>query len=88
VYEIIAGVPGPTYLVFSSVGSYAGFDQSMADGRATMSGATPDEMAVMGKLFTEGVANSETQRFRVDPLQSYVPAATRAADPDFWMPKK
>jgi len=88
VYEVIAGVSGPTYLVFSSVESYAGFDQMMAAGQATMTGATPDEMAALQKFFAEGVLNTETQRFRVDPGQSYVTAATRALDPDFWTPKK
>lgn len=88
VYEIMAGVPGPTYLVFSSVQSYGEFDQMMASGQATMRGATPEEMATLQKFSAEGMLNAETQRFRVDPQQSYVTAETRAADPDFWMPKK
>lgn len=88
VYEIIAGVPGPTYLVFASVQSYGEFDQMMAAGQATMQGTTPAEMAALQKLFTDGLVNSETQRFRVDPGQSYVTAETRAADPEFWTPKK
>lgn len=88
VYEIIAGVPGPTYLVFGSVQSYGEFDQMMAAGQATMRGATPAEMAALQKLSTDGLINSETQRFRVDPGQSYVAAETRAADPEFWTPKK
>ena len=88
VYEVMAGVPGPTYLVFSSVQSYADFDQMMASGQATMGGATTDEMAALQKFSAEGLLNSETQRFRVDPGQSYVAAETRAVDPDFWTPKK
>jgi hypothetical protein len=88
VYEVMAGVPGPTFLVFGSVDSYAGFDQMMAAGQATMRGATPEEMATLQKFSAEGLVNSETQRFRVDPAQSYVPPETRAADPDFWIPKK
>lgn len=88
VYEIVAGVPGPTYLVFSSVESYAAFDQMMAAGQATMRGATPDEMTTLQKFSAEGLVNAETQRFRVDPVQSYVSAEARAADPNFWAPKK
>lgn len=88
VYQILAGVPGPTYLIFSSVTSFAGFDQMTAAGQATMAGVRPQEMDAFQKLFTDGLVNSETQRFRVDPGQSYVTAETRAADPDFWMPKK
>jgi len=40
------------------------------------------------KFMLEGVVNVETQRFRLDPGQSYVPKETRAQDPAFWMPKK
>lgn len=88
VYEVIAGLPGPTYLIFSSVASYAEFDQAMADGDKTMKGANADEGAALQKLMLEGVINLETQRFRLDPVQSYVSKETRAQDPAFWMPKK
>ena len=88
IYEVIAGVPGPTYLVFASVNSYGAFDQMMAGAQATMRGATADEASTLQKFFADGVINFETQRFRVDPAQSYVPAETRAADPAFWNPKK
>lgn len=88
VYEIVAGIPGPTYLIISSVEAYADFDQAMADGEKTMKGATTEEGALLQKFMLEGVVNVETQRFRVDPVQSYVPKETRAEDPAFWMPKK
>lgn len=88
VYQIMAGVPGPIYLVFSSVQSYGEFDQMMAAGQATMRGVTPDEMTTLQKFSAEGLINAETHRFRVDPQQSYVAPETRAADPEFWMPKK
>jgi hypothetical protein len=88
VYEVIAGAPGPLYLILSSVEAFAEFDQGLADEERIMKGASPDEMAALQKLMVEGIINTETQRFRVDPVQSYVPAATRATDPAFWMPKK
>ena len=88
IYEVVAGVPGPAYLVFGTVESYGAFDQMMAAGQATMRGATPDEMSTLQKFSAEGIVNTETQRFRVDPEQSYVSAETRAADPAFWTPKK
>jgi hypothetical protein len=88
VYEVVAGVPGPTYLIISSVASYGEFDQSMADGDKIIKGANPEEGMALQKFMLEGVVNVETQRFRVDPVQSYVPKETRAQDPAFWMPKK
>ena len=88
IYQVTAGVPGPVYLAFSSVQSYAEFDRMTANGQATMGGATPEEMAALQKFSAEGAVNFETQRFRVDPQQSYVAPETRAADPAFWSPKK
>ena len=87
VYEVVAGVPGPTYLVFSSIASYADFDRMMTDGEKTMKGANAEERTALEKLMLEGVVNTETQRFRVDPVQSYVPKETREKDPAFWMKK-
>jgi hypothetical protein len=88
VYEVVAGVPGPTYLVLSSVASYAELDQAMTDDAKTMKGFNTEEGMAMQKFMLEGVVNVETQRFRVDPVQSYVPKETRAQDPAFWIPKK
>ena len=88
VYEVIAGIPGPTYLIFSSVAAFSEFDQGMTDGEKTMKGANAEEGATLQKFMLEGVVNVETQRFRIDPGQSYVPKETRASDPAFWMPKK
>lgn len=87
-YEVVAGVPGPTYLILSSVGSYGEFDQSMTDGDKIMKGSNPEEGMALQKFMLEGVVSVETQRFRVDPGQSYVPKETRAQAPEFWMPKK
>jgi len=88
VYEVIAGVPGPTYLIISSVASYGEFDQSMTDGDKIIKSVNAEEGAALQKLMLEGVVNTETQRFRLDPVQSYVPKEVRAQDPAFWMPKK
>lgn len=88
VYEVVAGVPGPTYLIFASVGSYSELDPMMTDGEKIMKDANTEEGAALQKFMLEGVVNVETQRFRVDPAQSYVPKETRAQDPTFWMPKK
>ena len=88
VYEVVAGVPGPTYLIFSSVASYGEFDQAMTDGDKVIRGANPDEGTALQKFMLEAAINIETQRFRVDPVHSYVPKETRAQDPAFWMPKK
>jgi hypothetical protein len=84
VYEVIAGMPSPTYLVFSSVTSYGGFDKAMADDQAAMKAASSEETNALQTFSVEGLINSETIRFRLDPVMSYVPAELRAKDPQFW----
>lgn len=85
-YEVMAGLPGPTYFVFSSVQSFAEFDKGMQDGMALGKAFTPEEQQILEKFATSGMINAETQRFRLDPTQSYVDAATKAKDPKFWSP--
>jgi hypothetical protein len=88
VYEIVAGMPGPTYLVFSSLTSYAGFDTMANDSQKTWTGMTTDELAVMNKFSTDGMINIETNRFQLSPRMSYVPQSVRMSDLAFWMPPK
>jgi hypothetical protein len=88
IYQVMAGVPGPTFLVFSSTQSFADFDRAVQEDMAIMKGASPDELKMLERFSAEGLVNVETQRFRIDPAMSYVPKETRAADPAFWMPKK
>ena len=83
-YQVIAGMPEPTYIVFSSLTSYGEFDQLLQNSMKTMQGFTPDEMTALQKFTTDGLLNSETNRFRLDPKQSYVPREARATDPAFW----
>ena len=87
VYQVMAGGLEPTFVVFSSVTAYAEFDQTAAAGAKTMQGMTPEENATLTKFFSDGLINSETNRFRLDPGMSYVSAETRSQDPAFWMPK-
>ena len=86
-YDVMAGAPGGTYLVFSSVGAYAEFDKMMAEGEATWKGMTPEEGAVLGKFMKESVISVSTNRYQIDPAQSYVNAETKAQDPAFWAKK-
>jgi hypothetical protein len=86
-YDVVAGAPGGTFLIFSSVGAFAEFDRMMAEGETAMKGATPEEMGVLGKFMKESVLNASTNRYRLDPVQSYVNAETKAQDPAFWAKK-
>jgi len=86
-YQVVGGAPDGTYLFFSSVASYGDFDKAKEESDATWKGLNGDERSAMQKLFEAGTVSSWTNRFRLDPVMSYVPAETRQKDPAFWMPK-
>jgi hypothetical protein len=88
VYQVVAGMPEPTYLIFSSVVSFGDFDKMMTSSEATMKAATDDERKTLQTFMADGVYSTETFRFRLDPAMSYVPKEVRDADPAFWAPKK
>ncbi|HTL58903.1 MAG TPA: hypothetical protein VL361_24665 [Candidatus Limnocylindrales bacterium] len=87
VYQVIAGMASPTYLVISSVEDYSQFDQRMAADMGTWQKATDDEKAILEKAGREAIIGEESNRFRVDPRMSFVPKETRDSDKEFWMPK-
>ncbi len=86
VYAVAAGMPDPTYFVLSSVEDYADFDKMTAENDKVFATLNPEEKAAFAK-WGEAVAKSETNRFQVDPVMSYVSKEVRASDPDFWMTK-
>ena len=87
IYQVTAGMPAPTYIIFESFVNYAQIDSTMATGQKTMQGLTPDEQTAMTKFFSDGLLSSETNRFQLSATMSYVPDSVRATDPSFWMPK-
>jgi hypothetical protein len=84
VYEVTAGMPTPTYFLFSSVTAFADFDKMLAEDEATLKATTPDAF----KAFNDQLINAETFRMQLSPRMSYVPKEVRDADPAFWTPKK
>ena len=83
-YEVMAGMPSPTYIIFASVANYGDFDQMFADGMKTFQSANPAEQAAIQKFSTDATLSWENNRFRLDPKQSYVSRETRATDSAFW----
>jgi hypothetical protein len=86
-YQVVAGMPGPTFLVFSSYGSFADFDKAAADADATYKGLSSEERGALQKYANDGALSSVANRFRLDPVMSFVPPETRQKDAAFWMPK-
>jgi hypothetical protein len=84
VYEVTAGMPTPTYFIFSSVTAFSEFDKLLAEDEATLKATTADAF----KAFNDKLKEAETFRMQLSPEMSYVPKEVRAADPAFWMPAK
>jgi len=84
IYEVAAGMPSPTYFVFSSVTDFAGFDkireEDLANETELMKGA--DEKVLT--QWTDKLMSSERFLLSLSPEMSYVPADVRASDPGFW----
>jgi hypothetical protein len=88
VYEVAAGVPGPTYVVFGSFQSIAELDKGMAENAAVMGAMSDSDKGALQKFGSDGLVNTETQRFAMNGPMSYVDHATIDQDPAFWRPKK
>ena len=86
-YEVVAGMPEPTFLLFSSAAALDAFDAMTSAGDAVMKAASAEERAVLERTMREAVVTVESQRFRLNPTMSYVPRETREKDPGFWLPK-
>lgn len=86
VYMVNAGLPESTYIVMSSVEDYAEFDRLTAENEKVFASTTAEEKAIFAK-WGDTVAKSETNRFRLDPAQSYVSKEVRAQNPEFWIKK-
>jgi len=85
-YQVVAGLPGPTYMGFFSVQSMAELDAQQATDMKVMGTFTPEQLQQLQKFSAEGMINFETQRFAVNGRMSYVDDATAATDPGFWRP--
>ena len=67
--------------------SFGDVDRARQEGDASWKGLNYDERSTMQKLLADGTVSSSSNRFRLDPVQSFVPMETRQKDPAFWMPK-
>jgi hypothetical protein len=85
-YQVTAGMPGPTYMVFSSFPVMSELDKNAMNEVTVMRSLSADEQRALATFSREGMINSETQRFAVNGRMSYVDDATVRQDPNFWRP--
>lgn len=85
-FEVQAGMPGPTYLVFSPHKTLAELDQNTGTGAAIAKAMTEDMMKKLGTV-SENFISVQTLVFNVSPEMSYPMAEWVTADPAFWNKK-
>jgi hypothetical protein len=84
VYQIIAGMPGTTYLVFRPMKSLAEYDLRI--GPRVREAMTDDQKKKADKITGESVMASETSVYAFNPGMSYLPKEFTARDSAFWNP--
>jgi len=86
-YQVMAGMPAPTFLVFSSYESFGELDRALEEGMNLSKSFSAEDVLTLQRFNSEGLVSVEANRYRLDPGQSYVGKEVREKDPAFWMPK-
>ena len=88
VYQVNAGAPAGTYLMFIPAESAARVDELGEEhSKKLQAGWTDEDRAAMAKANSDIVMFSESNVFAAAPSISYPRETTVAADPAFWAPK-
>jgi len=88
VYQVRAGAPAGTYLIFVPWKSLAEADQYDAiHGKTYQDALGEDGQKAVMEFNQQGVEGGESQLFTFSPKMSYVPKEWIDADKDFWSPK-
>ena len=82
-YEVMAGMPGPTYLVFVPHKTLAEIDPATGVGAAIQKAMNEETMKKFGAL-SEGFTSVENLVFTPSPEMSYPPAEWVAQDAEYW----
>jgi hypothetical protein len=85
-YSVMAGMPGPTFLVFLPHRTLAEIDPASGPGAALEKAFTTEAMKKLNDLST-GYESIEDIIFTVDPQMSYMSPEFVARDPKFWTRK-
>lgn len=87
VYQIVSGMPGPTYLLFLPMKSLEEIDAALARSKTIQEAEGEENGKKLQKLASDGYLTTESNIYAFSPKMSYVAPEVAAADPDFWTPK-
>ena len=83
-YQVIAGMPGTTYMFFRPMKSLAEYDLRV--GPRVREAMTDEQKKKADKIAGESVMVSETSIYAFNPRMSYLPKEFTARDSGFWNP--
>ncbi len=86
-YQVSAGMPSPTFVVWIPMRSLSESDATMAASKALMEAEGEEGQKALSKAASDGYTFIETNIFAVNPKMSYPPKEWVAKDPGFWAPK-
>ncbi|MGH9365015.1 MAG: hypothetical protein ACRD1B_07100 [Thermoanaerobaculia bacterium] len=86
-YQIVSGMPAPTYLVFLPMKSLEEIDAGLARSKTIQEAEGEENAKKLQKLSSEGYLSTESNIYAFSPKMSYVSKEMAEADPDFWTPK-
>lgn len=84
-FQVIAGSPSTTYMIFRPMKSLAEYDQRI--GPRAREAMSDDQKKKADKMVSESVLFNETSVYAFNPRMSYMPDEFTAGDPTFWRPK-
>lgn len=83
-FQVIAGMPGTTYMFFRPMKSLGEYDLRI--GPRVREAMTDDQKKKADKLAADSVISSETIIYAFNPRMSFMPKEFIARDPAFWNP--
>lgn len=87
VFQVSAGMPSPTFVVWIPMRSLSESDTALMASKALREAEGEEGEKALAKAASEGYVNIETNIFAVNPVMSYPPKEFAAKDPAFWAPK-
>ncbi len=86
-FEVVAGAPGGTYLLFHPMKSLAEMDAYESIHKPYRDALGEEALKKLAELQSASIAKTETTLFAFSPRMSYVSKEWAAANTDFWFPK-
>jgi hypothetical protein len=86
-YEVVYGMDGGTYAIFTPLKSAAEIDHEFAQDKEFVAAMGEEGMKKLRELEASAIESTQSNLFHFSPAMSYVRDEFIKADPDFWKPK-